>query len=310
MPEPEAVAPQPAAEVSIDSPEVPFADYVKARREGKTTTTAIPAEGAKEPAAQEQEEHTEATEQPADAKPATESETDASSGKSKSKGGGFQRKIDKLTARTRQLESELEQARRGSTAQQPAQQQTQAEPAKDAQPTREQFGNNEAAYIDAMVGWRVRQELAQAEQKRIETERQESARQVVEAHKQRVSEARERHEDFDDALQDSGVIVQPATAVYIQRLENGPEVMYHLATNPDIAEEIQGLEEIDQIGALGHLSRLLSKGSEAKPRKDKPESRAPEPISPVAANTKSSPKTLDELSFMDYMKARRAGRSR
>jgi len=86
--------------------------------------------------------------------------------------------------------------------------------------------------------------------------------------------------------------------------------IWHLAKNPDLAEEIQSMEPIDQVGALGRISAELRKGSEAKPRKDKPESRAPEPISPVAANTKSSPKALGEMSFMDYMKARRSGQSR
>jgi hypothetical protein len=293
------VAPEP---VSIDSPQVPFADFVKARREGKTTT-AIPAENSAPAEVQEQETSDAATDKGA-AKSGTDSETEPSSGKQRSQ-GGFQRRIDKLTARTRQLEAELEATRRGSQA--PPQQAQQ--PKADERPARSQFDSDEA-YTDARIAWGVRQGIAaerQAEQERAEQER---AKQVVEGHHQRVSEAHGKYEDFDEVLQASKAEVAPAAAVYIQRLDNGPDVMYHLAKNPELAEEIQSMEPIDQVGALGRISAELRSGSETKPRKEKPESRAPEPITPVAANTKSSPKSLDEMPFMDFMKARRAGRSR
>jgi|HubBroStandDraft_1064217.scaffolds.fasta_scaffold01201_2 hypothetical protein len=290
-------------EVSIDSAAVPFADFVKARREGKTT--AIPAENSAPAEVQEQEPSDAATDKGA-AKAGTDSEPEPSSGKQRSQ-GGFQRRIDKLTARTKQLESELEQARRGSTTQPPAQQTQQ--PKADERPIRSQFDSDDA-YTDARIAWGVRQGIAaerQAEQQRAEQER---AKQVVDSHHQRVSEAHGRYEDFDEVLQASKAEVAPAAAVYIQRLDNGPDVMYHLASNPELAEEIQDMEPIDQVGALGRISAELRKGSEPKPRKEKPESRAPEPISPVAANTKSSPTPLGEMSFMDYKKAREAGRSR
>ena len=304
MPEQQTSTPETPAEVSIDSKEVPFADFVKARREGKTT--AIPAENSAPAEVQEQETHSEAATEEGAAKPGTASETEPSSGKQRSQ-GGFQRRIDKLTARTRQLESELEQARRAPTAPAPAQQAQQ--PAADARPARNQFDSDEA-YTDARIAWGVRQGIAAervAEQQRAE---QEKAKQVVEGHHQRVSEAHGKYEDFDEVLQASKAEVAPAAAVYIQRLDNGPDVMYHLASNPEIAEEIQSMEPIDQVGALGRISAELRKGSERQPRKDKPESRAPEPISPVAANTKSSPTPLDQLPYAEYEKARRAGRTR
>src|SRR5262249_42579747 len=102
MPEQQAEAPVQTQEVPIA--EAPFADYVKARREGKPTA-AIPAESAPKEAAQEQEA-SDARE--TSAKPGTESETAPSSGKERSRGGGFQRKIDKLTGRNKELEAELQ----------------------------------------------------------------------------------------------------------------------------------------------------------------------------------------------------------
>lgn len=296
-------------EVSIDSKEVPFADFVKARREGKTT--AIPAESAAPAEAQEQETETpEAATDEGAAKPGSESGTEPSRGKQRSQ-GGFQRKIDKLTTRNYELQNQLDQLRqqRPSTTQPPAQPPTQQPSKADERPNRAQF-NSEEEFFDAKVAWGVRQGIAQeraAEQQRAE---QEKAKAVVDGHHQRLSEALGKYDDFEEVLQASKAEVSQAAGVYIQRLDNGPDVMYHLATHPEIAEEIHSMEPIDQVGALGRISAELRKGSEPKPRKGKPESQAPEPISPVAANTKSSPTPLGEAPFMDFMKRRQAGQSR
>jgi hypothetical protein len=306
MPEQQTEAPvvETPTEVSIDSPAVPFAGFVKARREGKTT--AIPAENSATTEVQEQENSGAASDEDA-AKPGTESETEPSNGKPKAK-GGFQRKIDKLTTRNYELQNELERLRAQTGKSQP-EQPAKPQPQVDAEPRREQF-NSDADFVKAQARYEVRQELAAERQREQQRLQQEDDRKVLDGHHKRVSEALGKYDDWDEVVKGSDVIVQPGSAVYIQRLSNGPDVMYHLASHPETAEEIQSMPEIDQIGALGQLSKELKGGSETKPRKEKPESRAPEPITPVAANTKSSPKPLSEMPFMDYMKARQAGRSR
>ena len=304
MPEQQEDTPVQTQEVSIDSQQVPFADYVKARGEGKTTT-AIPAESAPQEAAQEQE----ASDAPAaGAKPGTESETEPSSGKERSRGGGFQRRIDKLTSRTRELEAELQRYRTAAPAPQPAAQE-QPKPQADSEPQRNQF-QSDAEFLDAKVGWRVRQELAAERQRDAARQQQEREHEIQESHLERVNEAVGRHDDFYEVVENSKIVVQPRAADYIKRLDNGPEVMYHLAKNPKDAEALQALEEIEQVGALGQLAAQLRSGGEARPARKKLESQAPDPISPVAGASKSQPVPLDQMPWADYVKARRAGQKR
>jgi hypothetical protein len=290
--------------LSIETKELPIdkapdmASYMEARKKG---LTAIPAESAAPAAAQEQEP-SEATETAPETGSA--SETEQNGGKPKQK-GGFQRRIDKLTAQVRSLQEENSRLKtKPSTEQQLSEQ-----PKEDKKPARENF-TSEAEFHEALGRWSAREELRAKDAAEEQRQKQESDQEIVKAHTQRLEDARKSHEDFDDVIEDSGIEVSREAALAIYQLENGPEVMYHLATHPDDADILREMSPIRQIAALGHISASLGSAERSQPP-PKTKSRAPAPIKPGGAAPSKSSVPLDQMANIhDYMKARQAGRTR
>lgn len=291
-------------EVSIDT--LPMSEFIKARTEGKT---AIPAESAAKPAAQEQDKEVPEA-QETSAETGSESETERPREKAKPK-GGFQQRIDKLTKRNRTIEDEnatlkreLESLRKPQTEQRT--QQVQKDP--NAEPKREDFAS-EIDFVRAMTRWEVRQENERSRQAESQRQQEETTKQVFDSHYKRVSEARGRIEDFDEVIEDSGIEISKEAAMAIYECENSADVMYHLAKNPEDAETLKQLSPIRQIAAIGHISASL--GSEKPSRAPKKlESTAPAPITPVGGASSKSSVPLDQSDIHSYMKARQAGRMR
>ena len=109
--------------------------------------------------------------------------------------------------------------------------------------------------------------------------------------------ASEKYEDFEEIVGD----LKPTTpwAVAIMRAENGEDVAYHLGKHPQEARKIIALDPEDQFLEIGRLSARLAVVSD----KPKTPSKAPAPITPVAAEAKGSGDEIRENQpFEEYMK--------
>ena len=135
---------------------------------------------------------------------------------------------------------------------------------------------NAQAYAEALAEQKAQELLA-----RREAAKQQAA--LLESYKDREEEARERYDDFEQVAYNPNLPVTDYMAQAIQASDIGPEVIYHLGSNPKEAQRIANLPPILQAKEIGRI--------EAKLVADPPTKRtstAPAPLAPVTATRSSS----------------------
>ena len=200
--------------------------------------------------------------------------------------------VSKRLARE-QRKWEREQAQR--LAEQQARQQPVAPP-----PAPDDFESAQQ-YAEALAEQKARELLAQRE-----AAAQQAA--LLDSYKDREEEARDRYEDFEQVAYNPNLPVTDYMAQAIQASDIGPEVIYHLGSNPKEAQRIANLPPILQAKEIGRI--------EAKLVADPPTKRtstAPAPLAPVTATRSSSgprydttdPRSLKSMSTSDWIEAER-----
>jgi hypothetical protein len=117
--------------------------------------------------------------------------------------------------------------------------------------------------------------------------RRDAARQQAEfqdAYHDREEVARDKYDDFEQVAYNPNLPVTEYMAQSIQASDIGPDVLYHLGSNPKEAERIARLAPILQAKEIGKIEASLS--SNPPVRKT---STAPAPIAPVTARSNGSP---------------------
>lgn len=256
-----------------------------------------------------------------------ESETGNESDEQRKPKGGFQRKIDKLTRRATQLQEALEEerlARYRLEAQMAGRKPAEVSQTADDDPEPDETGNNPKTgkpwenwkqFNRAHTEWVIRQTSSEsAETSALEDEREAMA-EVLEQHTARVREAREKYDDWDDLAEQfmaPEYKIQEGVQLALMELDNSTDVIYHLAKNPDLLKQIQGLSELKAIAKIGAIADKLAEAK--KPADQDKDSRsqtrtssAPAPIATVSgANTRGKQKP-GEMSLDEYFKGRNAG---
>jgi hypothetical protein len=160
-------------------------------------------------------------------------------------------------------------------------------------PQRESF-ETDADYINAQVDYRLKQsQIAQPQ---------------INPLQQKFEEVRKNHPDFDEALTDIDHVrfsseAQKALNEAMVALPYGSDVLYHIAKNPDLAEEISILPASVLAVKLGEIHADIRREKTKKPQV----SKAPTPIKPVAGS--STPvKNYDDMTDEEFMATRRKER--
>lgn len=156
-----------------------------------------------------------------------------------------------------------------------------------------------------LVRHTMQQERKAEQAKRAEREKQtevERAEQELQANwEEKLEPARERYPDFQqkgEELVNQFTNLDAGYAKYltqtIQSMDNGTDVFYHLASNPDLAQEIVRQGPAMASVALGRLSAEFDKGSESPAPKV---SSAPPP--PPTTRGSAPPRQKDILDNLD-----------
>jgi len=140
----------------------------------------------------------------------------------------------------------------------------------------EQFETYED-YADALAERKAEELLA-----RREAEQQQRA--FLDAYHEREEAARDKYDDFEMVAYNPELPVTEAMARAIQASDIGPDVLYHLGSNPKDAARISRLDPILQAREIGKIEAQLGA---APPVKKTSNARAP--IAPVIARTTGSP---------------------
>ena len=167
-------------------------------------------------------------------------------------------------------------------------------------PQIDQFESPEA-YAEALAYRRAEELIAQRELQRHQTE-------VVEAYHDREEEVRAKYTDFDQVAYNPNLRITTEMAQTIQSSDIGPELAYHLGTNPKEAERISRLTPLAQAREIGRLEAKLV----AEPATKKVSS-APAPIAPVVPRSigtptydTTDPRSIKTMSTSEWIAADRA----
>lgn len=240
---------------------------------------------------QEEQEQTEESEQ------ATQEAADDVEERPKpKKKGGFQKRIDKLTKRTVELQDEVEYWKRQAATGKPPEPPKEAPKAAEGKPKPDSFDTHEE-YVEALTDWNVSQKIQEHETKRKQEEARATQAQRIEAWQERLDAAREKYEDFDDVMSDDIEVSQAVTEVLLDS-EHGADLAYWLGTHTDEAERINRLSPVAAARELGRLEAQFIKAPEgaAKPA-PKPKAKPPTPVKRSASTVEKSP---DDMNFQEF----------
>lgn len=197
-------------------------------------------------------------------------------------------RIAQLTAKTRQLERELEQARSPTK--------------QEAAPKREDFADYEE-YIDARAEYRAAQavdkRLSDAEQKRRADEQAAAAerqqRSFEDAREAAIERGADAYPDFEDVTTREDLTITPVMADALLSSDKAHDIWYHLGKHPEVAEHIAGLSPVRQIAEIGKLEATLS-GKRA--------SSAPKPTPTVQPRGATNNALSDNLDTKEWIRRR------
>ena len=163
----------------------------------------------------------------------------------------------------------------------------------------DQFESPEA-YAEALAEQKAHQILTEREQRYREME-------LREAYAEREEAARDKYDDFEQVARNPNLPITVPMAEAILASEIGPEVAYHLGTNPDEAKRISRLSPFLQAKEIGRIEAKLAANPPVKKT-----STAPAPIAPVTARGGGSstydttdPRSVKAMSTSEWIAAER-----
>lgn len=229
-------------------------------------------------------------------------------------GAAAQKRIDRLTKYSATLEEEISALK----AKQSGKEETKPAPVGDPEPQEKDF-TDFIAYTKAQARWEARQELRKAKEEESKQAEESQLKDILDSYGEKVIEARSRYEDWSEVVEKSELEIPQTAVMAIYEMDNGPDVTYFLASNPEVVDELREMTKIGAIRAVEKISLALAEEApknEVETEKKEEEktaklqSKAPAPIRPISSGATSSTKSLDTLDFRAYKEARKAGRTK
>ena len=217
-----------------------------------------------------------------------EAEEEAKEVKAEKPKDKLNKRFDKVRKRAQEAEAEAAELRnrlkelegRVNPQQQQAQQ---TQPVyDDGKPSASQF-NDAFEYAEALAEWSTEQALINRDKQEAERRAQEERNKVLDSWNKRLNDAKADLPDFDDMVASSDVVVSDHIRDAILESVVGPQILYHLAENPDLADKLNSGSPISALRQIGRLEAQFER-KEAPVAESKPSvarSKAPAPINPI-----------------------------
>ena len=240
---------------------------------------------------------------------------------------GERKQNPKLERRFSEITKQREEARKEAQQEREARQalearlaalEKQGQPQKanpvDEKPQPSQF-SDAFEYAEALAEYTADQRIANMKREEAEAKQAEERQKVISQWTSKVQAAKTSLPDFDDIVASSDVVVNDDIRDAILESDVGPQILYHLAENDEIAKKITGLSPKAALREIGKLEARF----EAKPEAEKPapivRSKAPAPIQPIRGgkNTPDVPMGSDGVFFgtaAQWKELRKAGKIR
>jgi chromosome segregation ATPase len=186
--------------------------------------------------------------------------------------------------------------------------------AVDQEPQPSQF-SDAFEYAKALAEYSTEQALANRDRQQAEARAAEERQKVISQWTSKVEAAKASLPDFDDIVASSDVVVNDDIRDAILESDVGPQILYHLAENDEVAKKISGLSPKQALREIGKLEARFEAKSEAEKPTPIVRSKAPAPIQPIRGgkNTPDVPLGSDGVFFgtaAQWKELRRAGKIR
>ena len=230
----------------------------------------------------------------------------------------LERRFSEITKQREEARKEAQQERQAREAlearlaaleRQPAPQ----APKVDEEPQPSQF-NDAFEYAKALAEYTADKRIAEMKQDEAKAKAEAERQKVIDQWASKVQKAKADLPDFDDIVASSDVVVNDDIRDAILESDVGPQILYHLAENDDVAKKIAGLTPKQALREIGKLEARF----ETKETKSEPppitRSKAPAPINPLRgsspADTPMSANGEWHGTFQAWKEARKAGKIR
>lgn len=158
-------------------------------------------------------------------------------------------------------------------------------------------------YTSDLAAYKFRQSQASELQESAKAAQEGAQKALQAAYNERVMDFASETPDFQTVAFNPSLPITPVMAETIMDSDVGPQVQYYLGKNPREAARISALSPAQQIREIGRLeARVLSPAP-------KRVTQAPEPIKPVAGNSKPRLSYSQDMSMEEYAQLRKAGRN-
>tara|TARA_R110002111_G_scaffold220218_2_gene282715 strand:+ start:755 stop:1642 length:888 start_codon:yes stop_codon:yes gene_type:complete len=167
---------------------------------------------------------------------------------------GVEKRIGKLTFEKRQAQREADELRQKLEAYETVKQPDQ--PTATTPPTLEAAGYDETVYQTQMVDWlesKLDAKLERKEQASQASRAQDALKAKFTDFSTRSAEFAEKHDDYFEAIQQPDLPVSDAMRDMIFESDKGPEIIYHLSQNFDLADSISRMAPTKAAFEIGRL---------------------------------------------------------
>lgn len=213
----------------------------------------------------------------------------------------LEKRFSKLTSERELARQEAERERqRASDLEKKLQElQKQASPTQtfvDEEPQPHQFGDA-FEYAKALSEWSAENAIKQMKQKEEEARVQAEKQKQIDTWVKRQEEIKAELPDYEDMIESAEVTVSDQVRDAIIDSEVGPRILYHLAENPEFANELATYSTTRALKEIGKLEARFEQKAEApKAEPSKPvatKSKAPAPINPLRATSAATDTPID-----------------
>ena len=187
-----------------------------------------------------------------------------------------QREEARKEAQTEREARQALEARLAALERQPAPQ----APKVDEEPQPSQF-NDAFEYAKALAEYTADKRIGEMRKQDAEAKEAVERQKVIETWASKVQAAKASLPDFDDIVASSDVVVNDDIRDAILESDVGPQILYHLAENEDVAKKIAGLSAKQALREIGKLEARFEVKETAPEPKMIARSKAPAPIQPL-----------------------------
>ena len=234
------------------------------------------------PAEAEKSEPTEAVEQ---SEP-EEAEAEAKQEGERKQNPKLERRFSEITKQREEARKEAQQEREARQALEARLaalenrgQPQQAKPV-DEKPQPSQF-SDAFEYAEALAEYTADKRIAEMKQQEAQAKQAEEQQKVIQTWAKKVESVKATLPDFDEIVASSQVVVNDDIRDAILESDVGPQILYHLADNDEIAQKIAGLSPKAALREIGKLEARFEAQPEAEKTAPIVKSKAPAPIQPL-----------------------------